>query len=53
MDDNHGTRGLFGLIIAGIVAAGAAIFIVTGGELGGKQKVESDADLPPVVTSPK
>ncbi len=40
--------GAFGLILGGIVAAAAIIFIMSGGELGGKKTVESDQDLPPV-----
>jgi hypothetical protein len=31
----------------------AVIFILTGGELGGKKTVESDQDLPPVTTTDK
>jgi hypothetical protein len=38
----------FGIIIGGIVALAAAIFIFSGGELGGKKTVEGDQDLPPV-----
>lgn len=41
-------NGAFGLIVGGIVAVAAMLFIVSGGELGGKKKVESDIDLPPV-----
>jgi hypothetical protein len=44
-------NGTFGLIIGGIVALAAAIFIFSGGELGGKKTVESDQDLPPVATT--
>jgi hypothetical protein len=53
MDDNRGSTGWFGVLIAAIVAVGAMIFIVTGGDLGGKKKVEGDADMPPVSTTPK
>jgi hypothetical protein len=53
MDDNRGSTALLGLVVAGIVAIGAIIFIVTGGDLGGKKKVDGDADLPPVITSNK
>ena len=45
MNKNNGT---FGIIIGGIVAVVAAIFIFSGGELGGKKTIESDRDLPPV-----
>ena len=41
-------NGTFGLIVGGIVAFAAALFIISGGELGGKKVVEHDADLPPV-----
>ena len=43
--------GTFGLVVGGIVAVAAAIFIFTGGELGGKKTVESDQDLPPIATT--
>ena len=45
--------GTFGIIVGGGVAAIAVIFILTGGELGGKKTVESDQDLPPVTTTDK
>ena len=48
MDKNNG---LFGMIVGGIVALAAVIFIISGGELGGKKTVESDRDLPPVATT--
>ncbi len=41
-------NGTFGLIVGGIVAFAAALFIISGGELGGKKVVEHDGDLPPV-----
>jgi len=37
-----------GLIVGGVVAMGALLFILTGGELGGKTTVTSDHDLPPI-----
>jgi hypothetical protein len=37
-----------GLIIGGIIALMAALFILSGGDLGGKKTIESDKDLPPV-----
>jgi hypothetical protein len=40
-----------GLLIGGIVAVVAFVFIVTGGELGGKKTVEGDHDLPPISTA--
>jgi len=48
MDKNNG---LFGLVVGGIVAVAAAIFIISGDELGGKKTVEGDKDLPPVASS--
>lgn len=44
-------NGNFGLIIGGIVALAAMIFIFSGGELGGKKTVEGDQDLPPLATT--
>jgi len=44
-------NGFFGLIIGGIVAVAVAIFIFSGGELGGKKTVEGDQDLPPIATT--
>lgn len=48
---NKGNNGTFGIIIGGVVAVIAAIFILSGGELGGKTTVDGDQDLPPVATS--
>jgi hypothetical protein len=53
MADNNApdnNRPSIGLILGGIFAAAAALFIFTGGELGGTKKVKSDADLPPVAS---
>ncbi|HEY5216837.1 MAG TPA: hypothetical protein VIJ17_08085 [Pseudolabrys sp.] len=44
-------NGFFGLIVGGIVALAAAIFIFSGGEFGGKKTVEGDQDLPPIATA--
>lgn len=44
-------NGFFGLIVGGIVALAAAVFILSGGDLGGKKTVEGDQDLPPVASS--
>lgn len=41
----------FGLLLGGIVALAAVLFIVTGGELGGKKTIDSDDDLPPIATT--
>jgi hypothetical protein len=51
MPDNHQSYSGLGLILGGIVAIALAVFLLTGGDLGGTKKVESDADLPKV-TSP-
>jgi hypothetical protein len=48
---NKKDNGFFGLIVGGIVALAAVIFIISGGELGGKKTVEGDQDLPPVASS--
>jgi myosin-crossreactive antigen len=48
MNQNNGS---FGIIVGGIVALAAAVFIFSGGQLGGKKTIEGDRDLPPVVTS--
>jgi hypothetical protein len=50
MTDNNRPNGAIGLIVGGIFAAAAALFILTGGELGGKKQIKSDADLPPVAS---
>jgi hypothetical protein len=44
-------NGTFGLILGGLVALAAVIFIFSGGELGGKKTVEGDQDLPPIATA--
>ena len=49
MTDN--SNGWFGLIIGGIVAVGAIIFLLTGGDFGGKKTVSGDDDLPPISTA--
>jgi len=46
-------NGMFGIIVGGIVAVAAAIFIFSGGDLGGKKTVEGDQDLPPIATTDK
>ena len=48
---NKRSNGTFGIIVGGVVAAIAVIFILSGGEFGGKTTVEGDQDLPPVATS--
>ena len=44
-------NGTFGLIVGGLVALAAVVFIFSGGELGGKKTVEGDEDLPPIATA--
>ena len=44
----HGSNGTFGLIVGGIVAVVAIVFIFSGGSLGGKTTIEGDQDLPPI-----
>ena len=44
-------NGSFGIILGGIVAVVAALFILSGGELGGKKTVEGDQDMPPIADS--
>jgi hypothetical protein len=43
--------GLFGLVVGGIVALAVVVFILSGGEFGGKKTIEGDDDLPPVVST--
>jgi hypothetical protein len=47
----NNSNGTFGLIVGGVFAMIAAMFILSGGELGGKKTVQGDQDLPPVATS--
>ena len=48
MRDNNGA---FGIILGGVVAVVAVLFIASGGSLGGKKAVEGDQDLPPIATA--
>jgi len=43
--------GHLGALLGGLVAIAAVAFLLSGGEWGGKKKVDSDNDLPPVVTT--
>jgi hypothetical protein len=45
MNENNG---MFGLVVGGLVALAAALFILGGGDWGGKKTIDSDQDLPPV-----
>ena len=47
MDQNLRSLGLF---VGILVEIGAAIFILSGGNLGGKKTVTSERDLPPVAS---
>jgi hypothetical protein len=44
-------NGTFGLILGGLVALAAVIFIFSGGELGGKTVINGDEDLPPIANA--
>ncbi len=44
-------HGLFGLVVGGIVAIAAILFILSGGDYGGKKTIDGDQDLPPVENS--
>ena len=50
MADNNPNqgKGMLGLALGGFLAAIAAIFILTGGQLGGVKDVKGDADMPPI-----
>ena len=43
--------GHLGAVLGGLVAIAAIAFLLSGGEWGGKKKVDSDNDLPPVVST--
>lgn len=49
-DNNDQGTGLFGLLLAAVVLIAAGVFILSGGQLGGKKQVVSDSDLPPVTS---
>jgi hypothetical protein len=44
-------NGTFGLIVGGLVALAAVIFIFGGGGLGGKTVINGDQDLPPIASA--
>jgi hypothetical protein len=44
------SRGNVGLLLGGVLAIAAMVFILTGGQLGGVKEIKSDADLPPVAS---
>jgi hypothetical protein len=43
--------GNWGLILGGLVALAAVLFIFSDGRLGGKTTVSGDQDLPPIATA--
>jgi len=43
--------GYLGALLGGLVAVAAIVFMLSGGEWGGKKKIGSDDDLPPVTTT--
>ena len=45
--------GTIGLMLGGLVALAAVVFIVSGGQFGGVKEVKSDADLPPIASPEK
>lgn len=49
---NEPARGSIGLLLGGVLAVAAALFIMTGGQLGGVKEVRGDADLPAVASPP-
>lgn len=52
MADNNGNKpnGTVGLLIGGVFALAAALFMLSGGVLGGKKTVYGDADMPPIAS---
>jgi hypothetical protein len=52
-DNNTPSTGTFGLMLGGLLALAAMVFIATGGQLGGVKEVKSDADLPPIASPEK
>ena len=45
--------GTIGLMLGGLLALAAVVFIVSGGQLGGVKEIRSDADLPPIASPEK
>ena len=50
---NGTSTGTLGLMLGGLCALAAMVFIITGGQLGGVKEVKSDADLPPIASPEK
>jgi len=47
------SNGYLGALLGGIVAVAALVFLLSGGEWGGKKSVKGDEDLPPVAATTK
>ena len=45
--------GTIGLMLGGLLALAAVVFIASGGQLGGVKEIRSDADLPPIASPEK
>ena len=45
--------GTMGLMLGGLLAIAAMVFIVSGGQFGGVKEIRSDADLPPIASPEK
>ena len=56
MSDNNRpdepARGRVGLLLGGVLAVAAVLFMLTGGQLGGVKEIRGDADLPAVASPP-
>jgi hypothetical protein len=50
---SNNSDGYLGALLGGLVALAAIAFLLSGGEWGGKKKVQGDEDLPPVATTSK
>ena len=50
MADNNAPKAGIGIILGGMLVLSAALFILTGGDWGGKKTVQGDRDLPPVAS---
>ena len=48
-----GPDSYLGAALGGLVAIAAVMFLLSGGEWGGKKKVMGDEDLPPIASSSK
>jgi hypothetical protein len=51
-NDRRSTQNL-ALLLGGAVVLAALLFVATGGMIGGKKSINSDADLPPVSSPEK